>query len=121
MTPLNILVLPFVPYALLFKPSKYINSLLLILQYSVLINVFFFFFLVGSIMMAPFAYAKGIYMKVGLALRSAKREEKIKNWSSFILFLLFGIPILAVNLFTDFYYFWMNNFRSNLKKIIMSL
>jgi hypothetical protein len=70
-------------------------------------------------MMAPFAYAKGIYMKVGLALRSVKREEKIKNWSSFILFLLLGIPILAVNLFTDFYYFWMNNFRSNLKKIII--
>ena len=30
MTPLNIVVLPFVPYALMFKPSKYINNLLLI-------------------------------------------------------------------------------------------
>ena len=69
--------------------------------------------------MAPFAYAKGIYMKIGLAMGSVKKTDKIKNWSSFILFLLFGVPILTINLFTDFYYFWMNNFRSNLKKIII--
>ena len=118
-TPLNIILLPFVPYALFFKPSKYINNLLLISQYSVLINVLFFFFLIGSIMMAPFAYVKGIYMKIGLAMGSAKREDRIKNWRSFFLFLAFGMPILTINLFTDFYYFWMNNFRSNLKKIII--
>jgi hypothetical protein len=37
----------------------------------------------------------------------------------FIGFAAVGMPILALNLFADFYYFWQNNFRSNLKKIII--
>jgi len=30
-----------------------------------------------------------------------------------------GLPLLFLNIFSDFYYFWANNFRSNLKKIII--
>lgn len=119
MTPLNVVVLPFVPYALFFQPSVKLNNLLMIAQYSVLINVFFVFFLAGSILMLPFAYLKGLYVKINLALRSVKKADRIKNWSKFFIFLFLGILILVINLFTDFYYFWMNNFRDNLNKIII--
>jgi hypothetical protein len=34
-------------------------------------------------------------------------------------FVILGIPSLSLNLISDFFYFWANNFRSNLKKIII--
>lgn len=46
-------------------------------------------------------------------------NEKILNGVKLMIFLVFGIPILLINQFTDFYYFWANNFRSNLKLIII--
>lgn len=34
-------------------------------------------------------------------------------------FLILGIPSLTLNLISDFFYFWANNFRSNLRKIVI--
>ena len=31
-----------------------------------------------------------------------------------------GFPFMALGMGTDLYYFWKNNFRSNLKKIIIA-
>lgn len=92
----------------------------MIAQYSVLINVLFVFFLAGSILMLPLAYVKGMYVKINLALRSVKKVDRVRNWSKFFFFVFLGIPILVINLFTDFYYFWKNNFRGNLNKIIIT-
>lgn len=36
------------------------------------------------------------------------------------MFALLGMPILTLDLFADFYYFWQNNFKSNLNKIIIN-
>jgi len=36
-----------------------------------------------------------------------------------MLFTVLGIPFLLLGMATDFYYFWKNNFRTNLKKIII--
>jgi hypothetical protein len=63
MTPLNLVVLPFVPYALFNKPSKEMNNMITILQYSVLIVVIYVMFLVGSIAMMPFAFLKSLLVK----------------------------------------------------------
>jgi hypothetical protein len=120
MTPLNVVVLPFIPYALFFQPSVKLNNLLMFAQYSILINVFFMIFIIGSVIMIPLAYLKGILVKVNHALRSIRKVDKIKNWSKFFFYIVFGIPILILNLLTDFYYFWRNNFRSNLNKIIIT-
>lgn len=120
MTPLNVVVLPFVPYALCFQPSVRLNNMLMIAQYSVLVNVFFAFFLLGSIIMLPFAYFKGLYVKANLASKSVKKIDRIRTWRKFFFFVLFGVPILVINLFTDFYYFWKNNFRDDLTKIIIT-
>lgn len=32
-----------------------------------------------------------------------------------LIYTVFGIPLLIMGLFSDFYYFWANNFRANLK------
>ena len=36
-----------------------------------------------------------------------------------LIYMVTGIPILVLGLASDFYYFWANNFRSNLKQIII--
>jgi hypothetical protein len=69
--------------------------------------------------MLPFAYIKALYVKINLSLKSIKKADRIKNWTKFFIFLVFGPLILVINLFTDFYYFWVNNFRDNLNKIII--
>jgi len=63
MTPLNLVVLPFVPYALFNKPSREMNNMITILQYSVLIVVIYVMFLFGSIVMMPFAFLKSLLVK----------------------------------------------------------
>lgn len=63
MTPLNLVVLPFVPYALFNKPTREMNNTITILQYSFLIVVIYLMFLVGSILMTPFAFIKSFLIK----------------------------------------------------------
>jgi predicted RecB family endonuclease len=46
-------------------------------------------------------------------------KEQATKMAMFLGFAVFGLPILVLALFADFYYFWQNNFRSNLKKIII--
>lgn len=43
----------------------------------------------------------------------------MKRSLQFVLFLVCGIPLLSINLIVDCYYFWTNNFRSDLKMIII--
>jgi hypothetical protein len=120
MTPLNIVTLPFVPYALFKKPSKEMNTMITVLQNSFLIVIIYLMFLVGSIIMTPFAFLKSLSVKIQDVLSvKADPKEQIKKGMMLLMFLAIGIPILIVNLLADFYYFWMNNFRSNLKKIII--
>jgi hypothetical protein len=39
--------------------------------------------------------------------------------SKVLLYMALGIPILVLDMGSDFFYFWANNFRSNLKTIII--
>jgi len=36
-----------------------------------------------------------------------------------VLFVVLGIPILILDIIKDSYYFWVNNFRADLNKIII--
>lgn len=119
MIPLNMVNLPFVPYALLRKPSVKMNSNLTILQYSFLILVIYIMFLVGSIIMTPFAFVKSLIFKFQQVMSARSTKEQIMKMAMFIAYAAMGLPILILALFADFYYFWQNNFRSNLKKIII--
>lgn len=76
MTPLNIVTLPFVPYALVKKPSKEMNRMLTILQYSFFIIIIYGMFLIGSILMTPIAYLKSIIIKVQLLMEVNKTKKE---------------------------------------------
>lgn len=60
MTPVNVVVLPFVPYALMTPPSPRMNKGIMILQYSVFIVICYIGFLLGSICLIPLAYLKSV-------------------------------------------------------------
>ena len=64
MTPLNVIVLPYVPYALFKQPSATVNTYMTTLQYMVFIIVIYALFLIGSIAMTPFAFVKALINKV---------------------------------------------------------
>ena len=65
MTPVNCIVLPFVPYAIMTKPSVQLNRIIMVLQYSVFIVICYIVFAVGSVCMIPFAYLKCVQTKFG--------------------------------------------------------
>lgn len=45
--------------------------------------------------------------------------KKIIGLAEVLVYMVIGIPILVLGMGSDFYYFWANNFRSNLKQIII--
>lgn len=119
MTPLNVIILPFVPYGILAKPSPQMNIFMTILQYAVFIVIIYVMFLIGSILFFPFAYIKSCAIKFKIVLGGSDTKDMGIKLAIFLTFVVLGVPSLSLNLISDFFYFWANNFRSNLKKIII--
>ena len=119
MTPLNVVIFPFLPYGLLTKPSPNINIMLTILQYAVFIVIIYVMFLIGSIVFMPFAFIKSAALKFKVFLGAHEPKDQMLKFIYFCGFLILGIPSLTLNLISDFFYFWANNFRSNLRKIVI--
>jgi len=119
MAPLNVVVLPFVPYALMKKPSENMNIMLTVLQYSVFIVIVYIVFLCGSLILVPFAFLKSLAIKGQLFMRADTIKEKGMAGAYFLGYAVLGLPLMMINTISDFTYFWANNFRSNLKKIVI--
>lgn len=119
MTPMNVVVLPFVPIALFSKPSTKMNTFITILQYSVFIVIIYAVFMIGSVILIPFAYLKTLLIKLQGFFKAVTLKEKIVEGSICLGYIVTGMPLMFINIFSDFYYFWANNFRTNLKKIII--
>lgn len=119
MTPLNVIILPYIPYAMFKVPDSKLNTSVTILQYLVFILVIYAIFFIGSIVMMPFAFLKAVINKSHKFMKATTMNEKGIAMAHLFIFLVFGMPFLILGMATDFYYFWKNNFRSNLKKIII--
>lgn len=119
MTPLNFVILPFVPYGVMKKPSPQMNMGVMILQYSVLIIIICIAFLACSVLMLPFAYVRAFTIKASKISKAVTTYEQVTSILSAFFFAVLGGPSLTIGLLSDFYFFWANNFRSNLKKIII--
>jgi len=63
MAPLNVFVVPFVPYAIMIKPNRRLNNFLSIIQYSFYIIIVYSVFAVLSIIMTPIAFLKPLTYK----------------------------------------------------------
>ena len=69
--------------------------------------------------MVPFAYLKCLTTKYHKVNKAPTIIMKIVQLGMFLGYVAFGIPILLLDSASDFFYFWANNFRSNLKQIII--
>jgi hypothetical protein len=78
--------------------------------------IFFLVFVLVSFALCPLAWIIGILDKISTVKLSKSKTEKILNIGIFI---PLGLPIMVLNSLMDIYYFWMNNFRTDLKKIII--
>ena len=86
------------------------------IQYCMFTIVFFILFVIVSFGLMPFAYLMGIIDKFKNRNMTTDKIDKIINMS----FILTGPLILVLDTITDVYYFWMNNFRTDLKVIIIT-
>ena len=85
-------------------------------KYILFMTFFFVFFLSVSFILLPIAWIFGILDK---AIKK-KEEEQITNpYVDLLVFCFFGPVILLLDLFADAYYFWANNFRTGLNKIVV--
>jgi len=119
MTPLNVILLPYVPYALLKVPSPNVNSYMTTFQYMVFIIVIYIIFFFGSCLLLPFAFLKALANKSLKFSKATTLKEKGMALANILVFIVAGFPFLILGMGTDLFYFWKNNFRTNLKKIII--
>lgn len=119
MSPLNLVVVPFVPYAMFKKPTVKMNSFITLLQYMIFIFAILVVFMIGNILLAPFAYLQSAFIKFKKFMKANTVKKQISTMANFITYLILGLPGMGINMVADLYYFCVNNFRSNLKKIII--
>ena len=94
---------------------KKLNDFQMVAQYVLFMLFTFFVFLAVSLALLPFAWIIGIIDKTS----NSEDTDKQKQTMNIIVFAVLGIPILMADMCVDAYYFWYNNFRNNLNKIII--
>lgn len=85
-------------------------------QYSLFMVILFIAFIIVSIVLIPLAWIVGIVDKLATLNSLKSGDQKLMN---VYIFIPFGPAILLFDVIADLYYFWINNFRLNLKKIII--
>lgn len=120
--PLNFLQVPFIPFAM--SKSRrdptmmLLNKRLTQLQYIAFMLILFAYFQIASFLLIPFAYINGIVDKIKGLGGEGGSNLKMRN---LIAFIVFGFPILLLNMINDAVYFWRFNFmhKSQMMKIIV--
>lgn len=77
MSPLNIVVLPFVPYAMFKKPSERLNSFITLLQYMIFIFAILIGFLIGNILLTPFAFIQSVFIKFKKFMKANTVKQQV--------------------------------------------
>ena len=73
-------------------------------------------FLIMSLAITPFAFLVPLRVKLKNLLMANNARDRVTTFGYLVFYALTGLPMLIGSIFSDFYYFWANNFRSNLKK-----
>jgi hypothetical protein len=114
--PINVIQLPFILPAIFLRKGTplliKINNFVMLASYCTFMMICFGLFMTVSIAFIPFAWLIGIYDKtVKTSNQNMSQIDKLINF----LFIPFGPVILFADLMADFFYFWKNNFRNDLK------
>lgn len=120
MTPLSIVTIPFVPFAIKNESSR-LNNLVMVLQYILLMVIMFTGFIFVSAALIPFAFLKSFVFKFKFIYQANSTQQIIWRSLRLIMFIFLGMGFMTLTFFTDCYYFWKNNFRKekHLKKIVI--
>lgn len=76
-------------------------------------------FAVASIAMIPLAFVFSLLAKMKKISAASTSSELFAALGNSFFFLVFGLPLLSLSLVSDFFFFWKNNFRTNLKQVVI--
>ena len=115
LTPADFVLIPFIPYAMLRKPSVELNNALVKIQYFILLFIYYVIFAIGSVVLTPFAFLKALSSKLYImSSKSSTNKELLCNSFEVISYLIFGPVICVLNFLTDSIYFWIFNLTDKL-------
>lgn len=78
-------------------------------------------FLVVSILLLPIAYMKSLIFKVQKLLKETDSRQVAKRAIVVAEFAVLGPVLMILTFMADCAYFWINNFRTHLKKIVIEV
>lgn len=115
LTPADFVLVPFIPFAIIWKPSTRLNDMLQKIQYFILLFLYYGVFSIGSIIMTPLAYVKAVFIKLYyLCSLSQTNKKAFVNLAILLMYIVLGPVILAVNFLADSIYFWSFNLNDKL-------
>lgn len=117
--PLNLITLPLLPIAIFRESDVKFNKFVQVIQYWSFSMILFSGFSLISGLLIPFAFLKSLVLKIQLIFAARNSMEVFSKTVNLITFLFLGLPLMLLTFGMDCYYFWLNNFRSNLKKIVI--
>lgn len=106
--PWNCIAVLFMPAILVVKNPKKINNLLFHIEYLPMLLLVFTAYLVLNILLIPIAYLKGIVVQVQLLTNKKSENHICYKVIRFMIFLVFGIVILTLNLCADIIVFFLH-------------
>ena len=107
-SPWNGTIIPVTPWFVFQRDTRTLNRCYLHLEYIPILIVFTAFFMAFSLALLPFAYLKGIFLKI---VHLAQRKDR-SYWSAqLLLFTLFGPLILLANFLCDIVAFWVHLYQ----------
>ena len=115
--PLNILPLIISPLYFTWVNQAKLNTLVLHVCYIQVLLITTLIFIAFNFFILPFAFFKGIAVKVQFLFYRKSKIKMYKRILSLLVFILFGILILLLNLCVDMVYFFKHMYQNELHYI----
>ena len=112
--PLNIVSSMFIPGVLVSKNSKYLNEILFHIEYIPIMILLLILYIILNILLIPLAYIKGIYVNLQQLWNNKIEISIYYRTTRFLVFLVFGIFILTLNLGSDIIVFVLHLYQTQI-------
>ena len=113
-SPLNIIILPFIPFVIILKSKKF-NEFVLHIAYAPVLIIGLILFVLVAILLTPISYIIILYRAIqDIFKRNMKPRRRIIAVIDTFIFLVFGMLILLIQLLVDIKEYLKSNFTSDL-------
>ena len=99
--PWNIIALIFTPAIMFTKDPIKLNLALFHIEYIPVFILLFIIYLIGNVLILPFAYLKGIYVNLQQSWSNKVEGSLAYRWLRLGVWIVFGLVILLMNLLAD--------------------